>query len=101
MQPIWRDDAPADARREGALNRLMAMCPKEYRMIVEPYVKIALSRSSDDEIAALLLDVEHVQSSAESGDFSAILPIARKYGATDDQIAAFLPKGILGPNATY
>jgi hypothetical protein len=88
---IWQDDAPADARRETALNRLMELCPSAYRMAFRPMVEMAIAQAPDEHIIALSADVERVRTLAESGDFEGVSAIARKYGATDAQINAYLP----------
>lgn len=86
---IFRDDATSDQRRAAACDRLMAMCPGPYRLLMRPYAENALQRVSDAELAALLIDVGYVEQAARRGDLGLIIGIARKYGATDAQVAAF------------
>lgn len=88
---VFRDDSTAADKRLAACGRLMALCPAELRPLVQPMIELALSRATDAEIAALLIDVELVQQSAEAGDLAPIVSIAKKYGATDEQVATYLP----------
>lgn len=88
---VFRDDSTPADKRVAALGRLMTMCPGELRPVVQPMVEMAISRATDAEIAALLIDVELVQQSAESGNLGPIVSIAKKYGATDEQVATYLP----------
>lgn len=91
MMPIWEDDAPLDARREAAYKRLMDMCPSPIRLLVEPMVKVAVTKATDDEIRSLLVDVESLPTLAETGDSDGIISLARRYGATDDMVNLYLP----------
>jgi hypothetical protein len=58
---------------------------------MQPFVEIAVSRASDDDIASLLADIDRVRTLAETGDVAGIGALAQKYGATDEQIATYLP----------
>lgn len=91
MQPIFADDAPLDARREAAYTRLMGMCPEPFRVMVRPMVRLAMERASDDEIAALLIDIDTLPGLAEAQDVDGITTLARRYGASDEMIATYLP----------
>ena len=91
MMPIFTDDAPLDARREAAYQRLMAICPTPLRLIVEPMVKVAVSKASEAEIASLMIDVESLPRLAESGDSDGIIALARRYGASDEMVGMYLP----------
>ena len=91
MLPIFQDDAPLDARREAAYHRLISMCPDGMRLLVQPMVKIAVTKATDSEIAALLIDVERLPQLAESGDVDGITNLARRYGASDEMVAMYLP----------
>jgi hypothetical protein len=91
MLPIFPDDAPMDARREAAYARLMTMCPEPFRLIAKPMVKVAIEKASDDEISALLIDMERIPELAEQGDMDAIVSIAKRYGATEEMAAQYLP----------
>ena len=91
MMPIFQDDAPLDARREAAYERLMAMCPAPLKLIVEPMVKVAVTKASEDEIRSLMIDVESLPALAESGDTDGIIALARRYGANDEMVGMYLP----------
>lgn len=91
MDAIFTDDAPLDARREAAMQRLMFMCPIELRLIVKPMVRVAIERASEEDIAALMIDVDRLPELAQSGDYQGITELARRYGATDDMVAMYLP----------
>jgi hypothetical protein len=91
MMPIWEDDAPLDARREAAYERLMTMCPEPLRLIVQPMVKVAMEKASDAEISALLVDIDALPELAEQGDTSGIIDLARRYGASDEMVGMYLP----------
>lgn len=88
---IFRDDSTAADKRAAAAARLTELCPAPMRMLAQPYIQSAVNNASDDEIAALLIDIDQVVSLAENGNLDAISAIARKYGASDAQIATFLP----------
>jgi len=89
--PIFRDDSTPADRREAARKRLTAMCPAPLRLTMQPLIDHAVSQASDAEISALMIDVDRVIASAESGDIGAIADIARRYGASDGDIATYLP----------
>ena len=91
MLPIFPDDAPLDARREAAYKRLMAICPAGLSLLVEPMVKMAVTKASDDEIRSLMIDVESLPGLAESGDSDGIVALARRYGASDEMVSMYLP----------
>lgn len=91
MIPIFPDDAPLDARRESARERLMGMCPEPMRLLVSPMVSLAVERASDEEIAALMVDIDTLPTLAESGDMQGIVNLARRYGATDEMVSMYLP----------
>lgn len=91
MMPIWEDDAPMDARREAAYERLMTMCPEPLRLIVQPMVKIAVEKASDDEIRSLMIDVDSLPELAQAGDTNGIITLARRYGASDEMVGMYLP----------
>lgn len=91
MMPIFADDAPLDARREAAYDRLMTMCPAPFRIIAQPMLKVAIQKATDEEIAALMIDVERLPELAESGDYIGITNLARRYGATDEMVGMYLP----------
>lgn len=90
-RPVFRDDSSPADKRAAASKRLLALCPTPYRGIMQPFVELAFSRASDDEIAALLGDIDYVRILAEKGDVSGIADLARKYGATDEQVQTYLP----------
>lgn len=89
--PIFPDDAPLDARREAAYARLMEMCPTPIRLLVEPMVKVAVTKATDDEIRSLMVDVESLPNLAASGDSDGIISLARRYGASDEMVGMYLP----------
>jgi hypothetical protein len=91
MQPIWQDDAPFDARREAAYQRLMTMCPEPLRLIVQPMVKLAMEKASEEEISSLLIDIDSLPELAESGNYDGIIGLARRYGASDEMVGMYLP----------
>jgi hypothetical protein len=68
------------------------MCPSGYRLIMRPLVEEVIGRATNHEIAALLIDIEQVRELAKSGNSAGIGAIARRYGATQAQVDAFLPK---------
>ena len=83
-----------------ARQRLLAMCPAPFRVTMQPMVDMAIAHASDAELGALLIDIDQVKSLAETGDVSAIGQIAKKYGATDDMVATYLPAlGKVSPSA--
>ena len=88
---IWQDDSDPADRRAMALHRLMQMCPAAFRVSMRPLVEVALSKASDAEIASLLIDVQSLPALAESGDSEGITRLAKKYGASDDAVATYLP----------
>jgi hypothetical protein len=90
-KPIFRDDSSPADKRKSAVTRLLAMCPASYRLIMQPFVETAIGNCSDAEIDALLLDARTVESLANSGDWNGVVGIARKYGATDQLIAQYIP----------
>lgn len=91
MQPPFADDAPLDARQEAAYQRLMTMCPEPLRLIVQPMVKVAIEKATEDELRSLMIDVEALPELAESGDYGAIIGLARRYGASDEMVGMYLP----------
>lgn len=88
---IFPDDAPLDARQEAAYERLMQMCPEPLRIIVQPMVKVAIEKATEDELRSLMIDVEALPELAESGDYTAIIGLARRYGASDEMVGMYLP----------
>jgi len=88
---VWSDDAPSDARRESAINRMMELCPKAYRVAFRPMVAMAIGQASDEQISSLADDIDRVRALADAGDIGGVANIARKYGATDAQINTYLP----------
>jgi hypothetical protein len=90
FQP-FADDAPLDARREAAYNRLLTMCPEPLRLIVQPMVKVAIEKATDDEIRSLMIDVDALPEMAESGNYAGIIDLARRYGASDEMVGMYLP----------
>lgn len=91
MMGIWQDDAPMSVRRKVALDRLMELCPSAMRMAFRPMVEMAIANAPDEHIMALSADVNLVKELAEKGDVEGIATVARKYGATDQQVNAYLP----------
>jgi hypothetical protein len=91
MMPIFADDAPLDARREAAYQRLLSICPAPLRMLAQPMVRVAIERSSEAEIAALMVDIDTIPEMAQSGDYTGIVGLARRYGATDEMVGMYLP----------
>jgi hypothetical protein len=91
MTSIWTDDSSPEDRREAALNRLMELCPQAYRMAFKPMVAMAIANAPDEHIVALSADIDRVRALAEAGDVDGVAAIARKYGATDAQVNAYLP----------
>lgn len=89
--PIWADDAPLDARREAAYERLMTMCPEPLRLIVQPMVKVAMEKATDEEISALLVDIDALPELAASGNTTGIIDLARRYGASDEMVDMYAP----------
>lgn len=89
--PIFADDAPLDARREAAYERLLAMCPEPFKLVAKPMVRLAIEKSSEAEIDALLIDIDSVPKMAEAGDMDGILALAKRYGATDEMARTYLP----------
>jgi hypothetical protein len=91
MMPIFPDDAPLDARREAAYERLLAMCPEPFRLVAKPMARVAIERASEAEIDALLIDIDRIPELAEAGDMNGIVSLAKRYGATDEMTAMYLP----------
>jgi hypothetical protein len=91
MNVIFPDDAPLSARRDAAYRRLMAMCPEPIRLLVQPMVRVAIERASEDEIHSLMVDVDALPTLAESGNIKGITDLARRYGATDEMVNMYLP----------
>jgi hypothetical protein len=88
---IFQDDAPLDARQEAAYARLMTMCPEPLRLIVQPMVKVAIEKASEDELRSLMIDIDALPAMAESGNYDAIIGLARRYGANDEMVGLYLP----------
>lgn len=91
MVGIFKDDSSPEDRRAAAIERLMFLCPSMYRVTMRPLVEMAMRNVSDDEVRALLVDIDLIPQLADSGDAEGITALARKYGATDAQVDAYLP----------
>lgn len=94
LPPIFADDAPLDARREAAYKRLIGLCPVGMRPMFAGVLRAQVSQLTDEQLGALMLDVDGVLQKLEAGDTAGALSTAQKYGATEAQIRAFLPEYI-------
>jgi hypothetical protein len=61
------------------------------RAMVRPMVVMAMQNATDEQIASLSGDLRRVRACANDDNFDGIVDIARKYGATDAMIDAYLP----------
>jgi hypothetical protein len=91
LGPIFADDSSAADKRTTALNEMMEMCPASMRPMVRPMLVMAMQNAPDEQIASLSSDLRRVRTCAADDDFNGIVAIARKYGATDEMINAYLP----------
>lgn len=80
-----------DERRKEAARKMLAICPRAFRLTMQPFVEHAMSNASDEQIESLLADVDTIRERAEAGDRDAIMQMARKYGASDQMIEMYLP----------
>jgi hypothetical protein len=88
---IFADDSTPADKRATAVDEMMEMCPKSLRAMVRPMVVMAMQNATDEQIASLSSDLARVRACAGTDDFDGIVSIARKYGATDAMIDAYLP----------
>lgn len=88
---IFADDSTLNDKRDAAFERLYAVCPAPMRVIARPMIQQAVNNATEEQLASLLLDLDKVIAMAESGNVGGIAEIARNYGATDAQIAQYLP----------
>lgn len=88
---IFRDDSTLDDKRSTAAARLLGMCPVGYRQIMRPYVAKALAKASEQELDALLGDVDSIYAMASTGNLAGVRALAQRYGASPEQVEALLP----------
>jgi hypothetical protein len=86
---IFKDDSTLADKRDAAIDMLMSMCPAPMRPLLRVHVINAIDNTSEEQLDALMLDAREIRALAEQGDTTGIATIARKYGATDQQVAQF------------
>ena len=91
LPPIFADDAPLDARQEAAAERLLSMCPPMLKATFRPIVRQQIAGMDSRAIDALMIDVNHVVSSVEAGEYATVYETAKRWGATDEMIALYAP----------
>lgn len=91
LRPIFNDDSSSEDKRAAAVEKLMDMCPKPYRVPMRPLIESAIAGASDEMVASLAADIDRVKDSAAHNDFDAICDVAKRYGATDDMIGTYMP----------
>lgn len=91
-----------DNRRQVIIERLATLMPEPMQPLAMLFAERAVSQIPDDKLDELLNDVDGVPELVAESNTDALFNIARKYGATEDQITQVADGGMpLFPTSVF
>ena len=92
----------ATDKRQVIVDRLSLLMPEPYRAVAALFAERAVSGIPDSELDNVLGDVDNVPEAIEKGDTDYLFGIARKYGASEEQINQVAAGGMpLFPSSVF
>lgn len=81
-------------KRQVIIDRLSMLMPEAMQPLAKLFAERAVNQIPDDKLDELLNDVDNVPELIANSDTNTLFNIARKYGATEEQVAQVAAGGM-------